>query len=305
MNARRNLEVWLREGPSLDELKAAYPKIWDSVEQELASMAADADYERLISLTAAAARPGALTVGSKRQQEEALLAEVRRQMVVIALRQHRASVATGISEGKVRFNLVNGWLLQHLFFVRKLERKPVSMFWFRLIWPIAWQRSYLMTLVQPKGIYCFYSKPLVSELAKLIGDAPALEIAAGDGTLSHFLTAQGVDIVPTDDYSWSSRIEYPEWVKRQDAHTALRSRQPKVVICSWPPAGNKFEREVFRTRSVEIYIMIGSRHEWATGNWPAYRAAREFEIAEAAALSKLVLPPELDCAVYVFRRHRQ
>ena len=48
-----------------------------------------------------------------------------------------------------------------------------------------------MPLVQPQGIYCFFSGAFVRELAKLIGDRPALEIAAGDGTLSRFLAARG------------------------------------------------------------------------------------------------------------------
>ena len=61
------------------------------------------------------------------------------------------------------------------------------MFWFKTLWPLLWQRRYLMPLVARKGIYCFYSARLVDRLAALIGDRPALEIAAGDGTLSRFL----------------------------------------------------------------------------------------------------------------------
>jgi hypothetical protein len=159
-----------------------------------------------------------------------------------------------------------------------------------------------MTLVGPQGIYCFYSRELVSRLAELIGDRRCLEIAAGDGCLSRFLAERGVEIVATDDHSWSDRVRYPETVIRQDARTALRVHQPQVVICSWPPAGNPFEREVFRTRSVELYIVITSRHDWAAGNWNAYRHQRDFDFCDDPALSRLVLPPELDSAVLIFRR---
>ena len=58
-----------------------------------------------------------------------------------------------------------------------------------------------MPLVQPKGIYCFYSKPLIQDLAALIGQRSCIEIAAGDGTLSRFLAAKGVDLTATDDHS--------------------------------------------------------------------------------------------------------
>ena len=74
------------------------------------------------------------------------------------------------------------------------------------------------------------------------------------------------------------------------------------MICSWPPAGNDFEREVFETGSVELYVVVASKHQFATGNWEAYEEQTAFAFADDPALSKLVLPPELDAAVYVFRR---
>ena len=74
------------------------------------------------------------------------------------------------------------------------------------------------------------------------------------------------------------------------------------MICSWPPAGNGFERTVFDTPSVQLYVVIGSRHRFATGGWDAYESQTAFELGEERDLSRLVLPPELDAAVYVFRR---
>jgi hypothetical protein len=75
-----------------------------------------------------------------------------------------------------------------------------------------------------------------------------------------------------------------------------------VVICSWPPAGNSFERHVFTTPSVELYIVIGSRHEISAGNWETYRQQTQFDLVEDETLGALVLPPALDPAVYVFTR---
>jgi hypothetical protein len=205
-------------------------------------------------------------------------------------------------EGKVRFNLVNGWILQRLFFERDLDRKPVSMRWFKLLWPLMWQKRFLLPLVTPKGIYCFYSRPLVRALAELVGGQSCLEIAAGDGTLSRFLAAEGVAITATDDHSWGHQVRFGPDVVKQDASLALRVNQPSVVICSFPPPGNTFEREVFRTASVETYIVISSRNEYSAGDWVAYRRQSGFEMIEDVAMSKMVLPPDLLPAVYVFRR---
>jgi hypothetical protein len=100
-------------------------------------------------------------------------------------------------------------------------RKPVSRFWFRLVWPLLWQRRFLMPLMASKAIYCFYTKPLVKALAELIGDRQCVEIAAGDGTLSRFLNDAGASVTATDDHSWSG-LRFPDSVIREDAEVSLR-----------------------------------------------------------------------------------
>ena len=101
--------------------------------------------------------------------------------------RYAIAASTGKTTGKIRFNLFNGLLAQRLLFRRGFERKPVSRFWFRVLWPLLWQKRFLMLLVERKGIYCFYSSAFVERLRALIGAQPCLEIAAGDGTLSCFL----------------------------------------------------------------------------------------------------------------------
>ena len=244
----------------------------------------------------------AYAVGLSSSPAADLLAQVRRQLAAEALKQLCLSAATGVSSGKVRFNLVNGWVAQRLLFAHDLQRKPVSLPWFRLLWPLLWQRRLLLPLVQPKGIYCFYSRPLVRALAKLIDGRPCLEIAAGDGTLSSFLAAEGVAVTATDDYSWQHSIAFPASVLRQDAQGALRAHRPEVVICSWPPAANSFEQAVFRTSSVQLYVAINSALELGSGNRKAYAEQTGFDVTVEPALSRLVLPPELGAVVHVFRR---
>lgn len=274
--------------PSIDELRAAHPQEWEAVQRELAPIIARGDLDAL----------KAYVLGLSGGRSTA----VRRQIASATLQQVALAAATGRTRGRARFNLLNGWIAQRLLFVADLERKPVSMFWFRFWWPLLWQRGLLMALVGPKGIYCFYSRRLIDRLAELIGDRPCLEIAAGDGTLSRFLAAAGVQVTATDDHSWTHSVTFPDTVVRQDARSALREHEPRVVVCSWPPAGNDFEREVFATPSVELYVVISSRHDFASGNRAVYEQQTGFSFACDEALTRLVLPPELEPAVYVFRR---
>jgi len=302
---------WLQHKPALTELRARYPAEWTVVEQELAALSRRGLGEMQAVLEEGnrqeARLSGLFSRGQKhhKTQDAALLQLVRLRMLQLALRQHCVAVASGVKEGKVKFNLVNGLLAQQLLFRQGLERKPVSLFWFRLLWPLLWQKRRLMPLVQPRGIYCFYSRPLLERLAALIGCYTCLEIAAGDGTLSRLLQAQGVSITATDDQSWSHAVSYPEAVIKREAREALSLYNPEVVICSWPPPGNNFERQVFKTRSVQLYIVISSRHRHAAGNWGDYEQQAAFSWAEDPGLSRLVLPPELDSVVYLFRRTGQ
>lgn len=88
--------------------------------------------------------------------------------IQLAIKNHCLITATGLIQGEVRFNYLNGYVTQKLLFSRNLERKPVSLFWFWLIWPLIWQKQLLMPLVQPKEIYCFYSRPLIESLANIM-----------------------------------------------------------------------------------------------------------------------------------------
>lgn len=303
---------WLQTKPSLDELGEKFPGMREIVRHELAEIVASGSAaglpaylkrmmleERILGKKYRSAR-GDMKIAAALVEQTA-----RTRMAHLAIRQHLVSEATGVEKGKVCFNLINGLIAQRLLFAGGLERKPVSLFWFRIVWPLLWQRRLLMPLVQPEGIYCFYSRELITELASLIGSRTCLEIAAGDGTLTRFLADRGVAVTATDDHSWTHEVNYPDFVVKLDARDGLREYAPEVVICSWPPAGNAFEQQVFRTRSVQMYIVIGSRHRFAAGNWHDYTVQSAFDFAENEQMSRLVLPPELDAAVYIFRRKNE
>ncbi len=307
-NYAKTLE-WLKTNPSLDELCSRYPEEWAAVQQDISAIvergiAAELKaYLERISAHAALAKPAS---GNRQKNREAALSPIIRNRMahesVKKLCLATLAADTGVTKGKLRFNLLNGYIAQKLLFSRGLERKPVSLFWFRLFWPLVWQKKRLMPLVQPRGIYCFYSRALIEALAGMIVSRSCLEIGAGDGTLTRFLKNQGVELTATDNHGWKNAVEYPEWVIKLDAREALTTYAPEVVICSWPPSQNEFERTVFNTPSVQLYIVIGSRHQFAFGNWKDYKQQSAFDLEEDKKLGALVLPPELGAAVYVFRR---
>lgn len=298
---------WLKTNPPLEELCAKYPSEWAAVQQDISAIIGRGVAEELKDYLERLSTPVTPPASANSQQSrEAVLSQfVRSRMAHESVKKLCLSTLaadTGVTKGKLRFNLVNGYLAQKLLFSSELVRKPVSLFWFRLLWPLVWQRKRLMPLVQPKGIYCFYSGEFVQALAGMIAGRRCLEIGAGDGTLTRFLKDQGVALTATDNHSWQNAVDYPDWVIKLDARAALSTYAPEVVICSWPPAQNDFERHIFNMPSVQLYIVIGSRHSFAFGNWKDYRQQSSFDLEEDKALGELVLPPELESAVYVFRR---
>ncbi len=300
---------WLQTSPSLDELRSEYPQDWEIVERDLSAIFEREKLEEVKTYIEGLSSRGiqiqkSIQDGGNRKKilEATLSILIRTRMAQQALEKVFLAAAAGGTKGPTRFNLINGLIIQKLLFSEGLDRKPVSIFWFRLFWPFLWQKNLLMPLVQPKGIYCFFSDALVEKLAEMIGTGPCLEIAAGDGTLSRFLRDRGVKITSTDNHSWGHSIRFPETVLNCEARDALERYSPETVVCSWPPANNTFERHVFKTRSVKTYIVIASRHRFASGNWKEYEQQSVFSIAPDESLSNLVLPPELESAVYIFRR---
>ena len=313
-NNPKKVWKWLKTMPSLGEICEKYPEEWAVVQRDISAAYQRSNPEErppkhlnhaadfAATLPQPAPKPARGKPRAGKALDPALSQYIRHRMAQMAIRNYGLIATSGIKEGVVRFNWLNGFIIKGLLFARALERKPVSLFWFRSLWPLVWQKARLMPLAEPEGIYCFYSRQLIEKLAVLIGSRSCLEIAAGDGTLARFLKDRGVRITATDNCSWTYAVNYPDSVVKRDAREALKAYAPEAVICSWPPAGNDFERRVFKTRSVQIYIVIGSRHRFAAGNWTDYEGQSAFAFKEEAALSRLVLPPELGSAVYIFRR---
>lgn len=305
----RNLKQLARlESATLEWLTEEFPEEWKEVGGKLVEATGTHRAEALEAFVRGmqeAAQPHLLRVQKSGKNPKVLVAAmpylVRARMAVLATQQALRAAAMGGS-GRRRFGLWSGFIVQHLFFARGLQRKPVSMRAFRWFWPLVTQKRLLMPLVQPQGMYAFYSRELILALDELIADRKALEIAAGDGCLSAFLNRAGCEVRATDDHSWTRNIRYPDWVERLDAVAALARHQPEVVLCSYPPPKNTFEAEVFATPSVQLYIVITTRHRLAAGDWDAYEKQTGFEMRADENLSRLILPPQIDPLLLVFRR---
>jgi len=300
---------WLNSDPSLQQLMDRYPVEWEEAGAKLVDALENSG--ALTTDEAATKARSELEIWTRRIEKSgqnpqviagALPHLIKSRMLLQGLEKCYLAAASGKASGKIRFNLINGLIIQRLLFRKGLVRKPVSLGWFKFWWPLISQKRFLMPLVQSQGIYCFYSRALIEALAGLIDRRSCLEIAAGDGTLAALLTEAGVQVTATDDFSWSHAIQYSDRVEKLDARQALEKYQPQVVLCSWPPPGNPFEKEVFSTPSVELYVVIGSRYRFAGGNWEAYSAQQMFEWQADPRLSGFVLPPELESSVLVFRK---
>jgi hypothetical protein len=305
--AKRQLESL--DSASLDALMERFPEEWETVGKDLVAATASKRPEEIEAFVVRARQAAApfrqrLEKNHKNPQvmANALPYLVRARMAHLAAQRVLQAAALGASGGRVRFSLWNGFLVQRLFFSRGLARKPVSLAAFRFWWRFVTQKRLLIPLVQPRGIYAFYSRDLVQGLATLIGDRPSLEIAAGDGTLTRFLSDAGVAMRASDDQSWANVIRYPDEVEKMDAGVALARYQPKAVLCSFPPPKNSFEQEVFRTPSVDLYLVLTTRHRFAAGDWSAYESQTDFDWHADEGLTRMLLPPEIDPQVLVFER---
>src|SRR3989338_4652945 len=125
---------WLKTNPSLDELCARYPGEWAAVQQEISVIVERGAAEELKAylerLSAQAAPNKSSSRSSQKNREAALSQFIRSRMAhesVNKLCLATLAADAGVTKGKLRFNLFNGYIAQKLLFFRGLERKPVSL----------------------------------------------------------------------------------------------------------------------------------------------------------------------------------
>lgn len=238
---------------------------------------------------------------SPKAMKKILLSAVDDRLLLYQIHSKLKTIVNRISAKKI--SKLDLWIAHKLFFNRYSGRRCPRLGIAKLVWRGIKNKGAVANLLQEHGIYCVYTREFISGLVRFLKPCGRiLEVAAGDGALSSELGIAGIKIHATDNKSWGKNIRYPDRVEDRDASAALKIDGPQAVLCSWPPAGNDFEKNIFETRTVELYITIVSRHEYAAGNFAAYKEQTTFSMEEDADLSAYLFPPEAQHRVLIFRR---
>lgn len=292
------------KGLTLKQLSDRHPAVWQDVAAGLKERVSGGRAEQLLAW-----RQGALSdlqnarrVGNFDNPEIAV-SVIKAQMTLLAIEQF-CDVMSGRAGVKPRMRDV---MAMNLLLLARLKSGHIfSTNGFDRVW--RWMRDpiWAASELQRQGVWSVPTKDLAEKIAGLCQGRRVLEIGAGNGLLCHSLKSQGLEITAVDDESWSLggksiRARGVE-VLRMDAVEALKEYSPDVVICSWAPVGNTFEREIFRTKSVQTYLAISSRHSFASGNWGAYKEQNAFDCSTSEAINSLIRPFEIEQQLLIFRR---
>ncbi|HIG98101.1 TPA: hypothetical protein HA231_01610 [Candidatus Woesearchaeota archaeon] len=119
--------------------------------------------------------------------------------------------------------------------------------------------------------FCYeFIEGLAAQIKALHVTGPVVEVAAGNGKLSHWLNAFGLSVIATDDYSTSwyiqPRVINPQYVERLTHAEALRKYKPELVIGCWLPYRSTIALDALDAPSVKSYIDIGEGKHGCTGS---------------------------------------
>ncbi len=130
-----------------------------------------------------------------------------------------------------------------------------------------------------------YIETLASEIKKLIGEDLAVEVAAGDGMLSHWLREHGINIIASDNMSWHEKgerhdrdqpVKTQSEVEKLDGVAAVKKYKPRLVIASWVEYTSTLDIEILE-QSPEFFIIIGEGRGGCTGSEELWERFGELE----------------------------
>lgn len=149
----------------------------------------------------------------------------------------------------------------------------------------------------PGPIYLLITREWLRAFARFVQSVNAktvLEVAAGDGFLSHCLSRAlpSVTVIATDDFSWKrpaarmnstdrrefsgvafSGITSAPTVTRMSATTAVRTHRPDLTVISWAPPGDLVRRLV-RSTGASLVLDLGA--DGYTSDTSAWRYRKDF-----------------------------
>lgn len=105
------------------------------------------------------------------------------------------------------------------------------------------------------GIFALVTKTLVNNLANLLHGKRCLEVMAGRGRLSYHLKQAGIDIVATDNNSWSLNEHNVIQMSGLEAVRRYYDEMDMLVLC-WPPMTND-AFQIIKEWGTEKPILVG------------------------------------------------
>jgi hypothetical protein len=301
-----------RSDVSLTDLAKLYPELWQEV---MGSIKLAVEKKQMSELATMSQRAGATIsrwsgAGDSpiAQTQHAKRELLKAQMTALAIEQFVTAFTNLGHKPSLRDQVLLKWgITRHLQAGRLLSLTSFQKGWSRLT-----DKGAAASGVQSAGFWSIPTRELCLGLKEYIKDLEVLEVGAGRGLFVSALREVGVRVTGIDDCSWSMAKNVIAGAKPfmnvESAETALKTINPSVVLSVYPPPGNQFERTIFATKSVDLYLAVVSSHQFASGNWQDYKAqdARnsQFSCVMNESLNKMLRPIESDQRLLIFRRKK-
>lgn len=138
-----------------------------------------------------------------------------------------------------------------------------------------------------KGMYAFVSWEWVIPFARWIGNKKCLEVMAGAGWLAKALREKEINIIATDDYSWSSKWGHKVLtdITEMNALTAIKQfgHECDILIISWPWMDSSAYKAIKKMNEVNpksLIVYIGEGEGGCTANESFFNHFQEIDDGE-------------------------
>lgn len=123
------------------------------------------------------------------------------------------------------------------------------------------KEMHLKEVYNSQGMFAFVSWKWINPLVEWIGKRKCLEVMAGRGWLSYALRQKGVDVISTDNFSWSNERGWKEpltEVIEADAIESINLFGDKVdlVFLGWPYMDDTAYKTIKRLHEVNPHAQV-------------------------------------------------
>jgi hypothetical protein len=294
---------------SLQELTAEFPDIWQEVIKSIKGHIEKRQMEKLSELATKANATLARWINAAgsplAETDHARFELVKAHMTRLAIEQFVCAY-TGVSTA---ITFKDRFLISSLLWLAAERGVVTTQKRFDFVWSMIANKTAAAAAVQKNGYWSIPTTEICSKIVNLANNEEILEIGSGRGLYLAGIRAAGGKVKGIDDYSWTGASKPLSAVKslitKMGAKESLLEIRPKIVLSVWPTPQNNFESLIFQTNSVQTYICIVSKHQFASGNWHAYKDAGtsgKFSCTTLPDSNQLLRPIEMEQQFLIFRR---